>query len=79
MPNTITLPDVPIGEFVPHLEHHEELDWLTYLEHDRSIIERPQAKSNIVLLYDAHTNELVGLRIEGYSHLPFHTYPKSPG
>jgi hypothetical protein len=55
--------------FVPCAVHHEELDWLIYLERDCSYTAHHVEGSNIELLYDNADGQLVGVQIAGWSHV----------
>lgn len=58
-----------MGTFKPFLNHHPGMDRLTYYEEDCSVTEERIPGSNIVLLRNSTTGEIVGVSLENAGEL----------
>lgn len=73
------LDDLPAAEeFQPHIVRSCRGDVLEYIERDCAVVEERVANSNITLLRDVYTDQLVGVRIVGLKDLPVHEDAPNP-
>jgi len=61
-----------IGKLKPHFATSQNGDWFEYLERDCSVGEERLKDSNMTILRDTLTNDIVGFRVHNVSTVETH-------